>query len=267
MSLPAEALPGLALTFMIGLRHGLAPDHLAAIDGLTVRAACGRPRWAPWMGAMFALGHALAVMLIVLAAASAPGQSWHPAPDTVAALEWLPALLLLALAARSAYVLLRPAGQPSAPPRWLPRWATLSAGPWTAAGAGALFAFSLESALQALAWGYAGAMLGGVGAALGVAAAFTGGMAVTDTLDGWITARLARSGQPGAVAAFRRRIGWPVVALCVLTAGHLLIGKWCGDCRLGEDNYLLLGGVLLALMACAYGGAMLSARRAPQGSA
>ena len=57
-----EALPTIELALLLGLRHGLAPDHLAAIDGLTMRA---QPPSAPWMGGLFALGHGLTVLLIV----------------------------------------------------------------------------------------------------------------------------------------------------------------------------------------------------------
>ena len=33
-----DALPasGLALFFVLGLRHGVEPDHIAAIDGMTI---------------------------------------------------------------------------------------------------------------------------------------------------------------------------------------------------------------------------------------
>ena len=44
--LPADALGLAALVFLLGLRHGLDPDHLVAIDGLT-RASTreGARRW------------------------------------------------------------------------------------------------------------------------------------------------------------------------------------------------------------------------------
>jgi nickel/cobalt transporter (NiCoT) family protein len=47
---------GLALLF--GCRHGLDPDHLAAIDGLA------RVRANPWNGLLFAFGHGLVVTLL-----------------------------------------------------------------------------------------------------------------------------------------------------------------------------------------------------------
>ena len=64
-------LPALALIFLLGMRHGLEPDHLAAVDGLTLRSQAASPRWAPWMGALFALGHGVTVLAIVAVAALA----------------------------------------------------------------------------------------------------------------------------------------------------------------------------------------------------
>ncbi|MEG1327200.1 MAG: hypothetical protein RSD99_20050, partial [Janthinobacterium sp.] len=61
-------LPALALIFLLGMRHGLEPDHLAAVDGLTLRSQSVHARWAPWMGALFALGHGVTVLAIVAVA-------------------------------------------------------------------------------------------------------------------------------------------------------------------------------------------------------
>ena len=38
---------GLALFLLLGLRHGVEPDHIAAIDGLTLRAIDKHERHAP----------------------------------------------------------------------------------------------------------------------------------------------------------------------------------------------------------------------------
>ena len=48
-------IPGLSLMFMLGLRHGFDPDHIAIIDSMAYRALGERPRLAPWTGTLFAL--------------------------------------------------------------------------------------------------------------------------------------------------------------------------------------------------------------------
>ena len=36
-------IPGLSLMFMLGLRHGFDPDHIAIIDSMAYRALGDRP--------------------------------------------------------------------------------------------------------------------------------------------------------------------------------------------------------------------------------
>lgn len=52
-----------ALAVALGMRHGLDPDHLAAVDGLA------RLRPSPWTGLLFALGHGAVVTLLAFPAA------------------------------------------------------------------------------------------------------------------------------------------------------------------------------------------------------
>src|SRR5437762_5325287 len=47
-----------ALVFVLGLKHGLDPDHLVAIDGFT-RSSRSR-----WCGLFFSLGHGVVVTLV-----------------------------------------------------------------------------------------------------------------------------------------------------------------------------------------------------------
>src|SRR2546425_12720900 len=58
-------LAGLALmVFLLGLRHGMDPDHLATIDGLARYNGQNRPRVARWSGCFFSLGHGAIVTLV-----------------------------------------------------------------------------------------------------------------------------------------------------------------------------------------------------------
>ena len=52
--------------YVLGLRHGADPDHLAAIDSMTRNAAVRSPRLSRFVGAFFAGGHT--VMVIAIAA-------------------------------------------------------------------------------------------------------------------------------------------------------------------------------------------------------
>jgi high-affinity nickel-transport protein len=243
-----EALPTIELALLLGLRHGLAPDHLAAIDGLTLRA---HARASPWMGGLFSLGHG-AVMLAVVAAAAMAADLWlPPGPAMRAAMNliaWLPGVFLLALALFNARALLRPpschAGAPAPTPG--------RAGLVSAFAVGMLFALGAESAMLALAWGSAAAAFGGVGAALQVATAFIAGMTITDALDGFTTARISRRAGQQAMQAFRRRLGWPIVGLCTISGVQLLTAQVCAECALAEHWLAALGFGMVALTVIIY---------------
>src|SRR2546423_345552 len=60
-TLPSHWLALVAVVFLLGLKHGLDPDHLAAIDGLTRFNASRRPRVSRWSGLLFSAGHGVVV--------------------------------------------------------------------------------------------------------------------------------------------------------------------------------------------------------------
>lgn len=96
---------GLALMFILGLRHGLDPDHIAMIDCLAYRSLAERPRVAPWIGTLFALGHGLTATLIAVVLSSVAGNLSTPISFS-ALVEWLPIVLLLVVGTLNLYGLL-----------------------------------------------------------------------------------------------------------------------------------------------------------------
>lgn len=241
---------------MLGMRHGLDPDHLAAIDGLTLRAGTLRPRWAPWMGAMFSLGHGIVVLAIVAAAALA-SEHYQPPAALFNWLEWIPPALLLLLAALNARALLAPTA-PSAyalagvRSSLVPKWLGQSTGPWSGILLGMLFAAVFDTAIQAAAWGYAATALGGIGPALTIAFMFALGMGCTDLCDGWVTARVMRTGHQDLIRAFRRRLGWPIVIMCAGIGCYMIAHKLDHSLEIDETWYSWLGGAMLAAVAAMY---------------
>lgn len=259
-----DALPSIELAFVLGLRHGFAPDHLAAVDGLTMRA---RRAAAPWMGALFSIGHG-AILLLTVGLAGLAASWLQPGKPALAILdlaEWLPGVFLLGLAAVNTLSLLRRsvADQPSAVAA-VPAAPRLALGPLSALGMGMLFALGVESALQAVAWAYAAAAAGGSSsAALQVAGAFVLGMTVTDAADGYATARLAGMAGPQAIQAFRRRLGWPIVLLCLGSGIQALTFKACQRCAPDESWMFFFGTAIAAMTALFYVFTLLRSLRSP----
>src|SRR5258707_8721726 len=78
-TLPTHWLPLVAVVFLLGLKHGLDPDHLAAIDGLTRFNAANRPRLSRWSGLLFSAGHGVVVTAIAVAVATIAAEWRAPA--------------------------------------------------------------------------------------------------------------------------------------------------------------------------------------------
>jgi len=87
---------GWLLGTVLGMRHALEPDHLAAVS--TMLAENRNPRLAPWLGAFWGLGHSLGLLLLGGLLALAQAQL----PDVWGnTLELLVALMLCSLGARA----------------------------------------------------------------------------------------------------------------------------------------------------------------------
>lgn len=252
---------GLSLMFMLGLRHGFDPDHIAMIDSLAYRSLEERPRLAPWMGTLFALGHGLAVTAIAVALGAFAGEL--AVPDMVrTTLDWLPTLLLILVGTLNLRALLRP--QAYRPQGWktpfIPAAMRDSSHPLAIVLVGVLFALVFDTATQAAAWGYAMAASGGGKAALMAGLAFTAGMVITDTADGRLMLRLLRhaSGRSGA-GVYRRRVGWGVVLVSYAMAAYSIATHYWPQAELGDLGLTVAGSALV--LAVLLAGAWLARRR------
>src|SRR5882672_7437877 len=105
-SLPHDLAGLVLMVFLLGLRHGMDPDHLATIDGLARYNAPNRPRLARWSGCFFSLGHGAIVTLVAgfVAAALHDGA----VPDWLERLgAWISIAFLLALGFLNLFAVLR----------------------------------------------------------------------------------------------------------------------------------------------------------------
>ena len=69
-TMPSHWLALVGVVFLLGLKHGLDPDHLAAIDGLTRFNARERPALSRWSGLLFSAGHGVVVTLVAIVVAT-----------------------------------------------------------------------------------------------------------------------------------------------------------------------------------------------------
>ena len=153
---PATTLSFLGFGFLLGLRHGVDPDHLAAIDGMA------RLRANRWNGVWFAVGHSFVVMLLAVGIGHVD----------LGRLDYLQPYLLIAIGVANLVRLFR-----SGPPRLGPPQRLLASSPLIL---GILFAAGFETASQVSAF-----VLASQTNAWLLGLAFGSGMIIIDGIDGY----------------------------------------------------------------------------------
>ncbi len=253
--LPSD-FPGLALVvLMLGIKHGLDADHLAAIDGLTRSNAQARPRLARAAGALFSLGHGLVVVAVALGV-STLAQAWR-APhwlESFGAWVSIGVLTLLALLNIGA-VLKTPCDQTAQLLGWrCGVFARLlrAGSPATVMAVGTLFALSFDTVSQATLFAVTATQFGGWQSALLLALLFIASMLLTDGLNGWWIARLVRRSDRTARIA-SRVMALAVSGVSLLTAGLGVatqtapqIDAWA------EDKALWFGAAIVVITFTSY---------------
>ena len=255
MDLPNDWIALLALVFILGARHGLDPDHLATIDGLTRYNLRFAPARARWCGSLFSLGHGAIVMLIALGVGlvSTAWQVpvWMEDLGTWISISVLTLLGVLNLRA----VLTAPAGDMVATvgvKAGLLRRLQATSHPLAIAAVGSLFALSFDTMSQAALFAVTATQHGGVAHALALGLAFTTGMLLADGVNGlWIARLLSRADHRARIAS--RVMGLMVAAISFSVAAFGL-ARWlrADISHWYEGKELLVGVGVIVLLTCSF---------------
>ena len=227
MVLPNDWVGLILIVFLLGLKHGIDPDHLATIDGLTRFNAAAKPRLSRWSGFLFSLGHGMVVMLVA-AVVSIGAKEWDVPVWTKDAGIWISILFLFALGITNLVAVFKT--QPDQivkiaglKGRWL-RKLTETSHPVLIAFIGALFALSFDTLSQAALFSLAASNLAGWIFSIALGLVFMLGMMVTDGVNGWWVANLLNRADQAALIA--SRIMSLVVAGLSITIGVLGTAKY-----------------------------------------
>ena len=205
-SFPTQWLSVVAIAFFLGLKHGLDPDHLAAIDGLTRFNARRQPRLSRWSGLLFSAGHGAVVTSVAVLVATVAAQ-WRAPAWVEHAGRWIAIIFLTALGiANLAAVLRAPRGEVVRPVGLRGRFLAplvRAEHPVLIAAVGAAFALSFDTLSQAVLFSLTGSHIAGWVFAGSLGAVFTLGMIATDAVNGLWVSRLIRSVDRRAAAASR----------------------------------------------------------------
>lgn len=206
LTLPQDWLGLVLIVFALGVKHGMDPDHLTTIDGLTRFNMQTRPRLARWSGCLFSLGHGLVVTLVA-GAVGVLTTDWSPPGWLEHVGAWISIAFLLALGAANLAAVFRTPGNRVVRPtglkgRWLGRLAETSH-PVVIASIGAAFALSFDTWSQAALISLTATHLSGWVFAVGLGLLFMSGMMVADGVNGIWVARLLRRADRRALIASR----------------------------------------------------------------
>src|SRR5688572_28905311 len=263
-ALATHALALTAVVFLLGVKHGFDPDHLAAIDGLTRYNASRRPSVSRWSGLLFSAGHGLVVTLVAVAVATVATE-WR-APDwlgntgafiSIAFLGTLGMANLLAVARTPRGELVRAAGLHS----HLFAGLTRTGHPVLIAAVGAAFALSFDTISQAVLFSVTGSQIAGwlFAAMLGVV--FTAGVMATDALNGgFVSGLIARADARAAIASRVMSLAIAFLALAIAAVGALRFASPGLEATLAEGR-TAIGVAILLLIAGAYVAALRIAYR------
>lgn len=204
----------------LGMRHGMDPDHLAAVDGM-VRANSTRPRLARRIGLLFALGHGgivtTAAIVIALAASRWAPPAWLGVFGTVASVFFL--ILLAGINLRAIWRTDEQFALRGIKSRFF-GFARHLSHPLAIIAVGALFAISFDTLSQAALFTVVAANGDGWQFPAFMGFAFTSGMIATDSLNGlWCAHLVARAGRAGDAAS--RMTG---LIVCMLSLAVAAIG-------------------------------------------
>lgn len=245
----------IVVVFLLGLKHGMDPDHLATIDGLTRFNGPRRPRLSRWSGFLFSLGHGLVVTsvaaIVALTATEWSAPSWLEAVGA-----WISILFLLALGIANLWAVLRAPHDKMVRPvglkgRFLRKFSE-ARHPVVIAFVGAAFALSLDTLSQAALFSLTASALGGWGFSVALGVIFMFGMMVTDGANGLWIARLLRGNDLRALVV--SRIMGLVIAFVSLAIASVGLAKYFvpGVATIVESAGLLLGFALVAVLLASY---------------
>jgi len=255
-NLPHDWLALLALVFVLGLKHGFDPDHLATIDGLTrFNAANNKPHLSRWSGLLFSLGHGTVVMAVAVLV-GVVARRWE-VPAWVEDLgAWISILFLLALGAVNLAAVFRASpGQvvrmAGLKGRWLGKLSQASH-PVLIACVGALFALSFDTLSQTAIFSLAASSMAGWKFSVVLGLCFMLGMIATDSINGlWISRLLNRADRRALIAS--RVMGLAVGGLSIMV-GLFGMAKYLFPtvAAHSEGHELLMGLAVIGTVALSF---------------
>ncbi|OWP86260.1 NAD+ synthetase, partial [Flavobacterium covae] len=215
MELLNNNLSALLILFILGLRHGLDPDHITVIDNYTYRLYENKNTWSRWVGTLFTLGHGIMVTLIALILSYLKNNFQVPIwVDWV--LNWLPMFLLLIIGIGNINSLIysRKNNSLGLKKYLIPKFLDKKVSPITVFITGIIFGFIFDTSSQIAAFGLAisgtnhwlFSVIGGI--------VFSIGLIFTGTIDSYLLSKLLKIFDRTKIQKHRFKLNILITIMC-----------------------------------------------------
>ena len=215
---------GFIILLVLGLRHGLDPDHITVIDGYTYRLHEKKSPWARWVGTLFTLGHGIMVTLIALSLSLVRSSFQMPVLLELI-VDWIPVVMLLIMGISNVISFRQSKERKTVGlrSRLLPNYFNDHLNPFTVILTGIIFGFIFDTSSQIAAFGYTVsvssqslyAVIGGV--------AFSLGLIITGTGDSFLLSKLLKTFDQKKIQSHRFKLNVLITAMCFIIPGYKII--------------------------------------------
>jgi nickel/cobalt transporter (NiCoT) family protein len=211
-------ISGFIILFVLGLRHGLDPDHITVIDNFTYKLHQNKNTWSRWVGTLFTFGHGVMVTLISVVLSLLKNNIEFPDWFNVI-LEWVPVVILLAMGVANLITLTNRNSKKqktvSRFKNWMiPKHTGHHLNPFSIILTGLIFGFIFDTSSQIAAFGitmsssnqWIYAVLGGV--------VFSFGLILTGTCDSFLLNKLLKTFDRKKITAHRFKLNVLITIMC-----------------------------------------------------
>lgn len=253
MNILQQDLTGFIVLAVLGLRHGLDPDHITVIDGYTYRLHLHKSIWTRWVGTLFTFGHGIMVTAIALFLCILKNNFEMPtALDIV--VEWLSSVMLLFMGISNLINLTRKDGPQTGSfrKRLVPKALSNSLNPFTVIVTGIIFGFIFDTSSQIAAFGYAVsvsnqwiyAIMGGV--------VFSLGLIITGTCDSLLLSKLLKTFDQKKIQSHRFKLNVLITIMCFAIPLYKIASAWNESLELNDFQNNIVGLVFISIIISLY---------------
>ncbi len=246
-------LTGLIILFILGLRHGLDPDHITIIDGYTYRLHLTKSGWPRWVGTLFTFGHGIMVTVIALILCILKNNFEMPLILDIV-VEWLSSTMLFFIGVSNLISLTqKKQGNVSGLRKWLlPKSFSNSINPFTVVITGIIFGFIFDTSSQIAAFGYAiavsnqwiYAVIGGV--------VFSLGLIVTGTCDSLLLSKLLKTFDQKKIQSHRFKLNVLITIMCFAIPIYKILSALNTSLELSDFQNNMVGLTFISIIISLY---------------